>query len=76
MNPDLVPGGTGETAIADFCSEWLAARGFDVHRLEKHPGRPSLVAAARGPLRGDVVLACVVDRLTDILTATVADFCS
>ncbi|MEU6198109.1 ArgE/DapE family deacylase [Streptomyces sp. NPDC047061] len=48
VNPDLVPGGAGETAIAGFCSEWLAARGFEVHSLEKRPGRPSLVAIARG----------------------------
>ncbi|MFU8875075.1 ArgE/DapE family deacylase [Micromonospora sp. SL4-19] len=48
VNPDLVPGGAGETAIADFCGEWLAARGFDVHRLEERPGRPSIVAIARG----------------------------
>ncbi|WP_327249965.1 ArgE/DapE family deacylase [Streptomyces sp. NBC_01320] len=48
VNPDLVPGGAGEAVIADFCSEWLAARGFEVHALEKRPGRPSLVAIARG----------------------------
>ncbi|MGX4687744.1 ArgE/DapE family deacylase [Streptomyces sp. JNUCC 63] len=48
VNPDLVPGGAGETVIADFCGSWLAARGFEVHRLEKRPGRPSLVAIARG----------------------------
>lgn len=48
VNPDLVPGGAGETAVADFCSEWLAARGFEVHSLEKRPGRPSLVAIVRG----------------------------
>ncbi|GGO79684.1 M20/M25/M40 family metallo-hydrolase [Nonomuraea cavernae] len=48
VNPALVPGGAGEAAIADFCGEWLAARGFEVHRLEKRPGRPSLVAVARG----------------------------
>ncbi|SCE93438.1 acetylornithine deacetylase [Micromonospora viridifaciens] len=48
VNPDLVPGGAGEAAIADFCGEWLAVRGFDVHRLEKRPGRPSLVAIAHG----------------------------
>ncbi|MGW1785197.1 ArgE/DapE family deacylase [Streptomyces sp. NPDC002143] len=48
VNPDLVPGGAGETVIADFCSAWLAARGFEVHRLEKRPGRPSLVAIVRG----------------------------
>lgn len=48
VNPDLVPGGAGETAIAGFCRRWLAARGFEVHRLERRPGRPSLVAIARG----------------------------
>ncbi|MFJ3307512.1 ArgE/DapE family deacylase [Streptomyces sp. NPDC086549] len=48
VNPDLVPNGAGETVIADFCDAWLAARGFEVHRLEQRPGRPSLVAIARG----------------------------
>ena len=24
VNPDLVPGAAGETAIADFCGAWLA----------------------------------------------------
>ncbi|MBB5079037.1 ArgE/DapE family deacylase [Nonomuraea endophytica] len=48
VNPDLVPGGAGESAVAAFCGEWLAARGFEVHRLEERPGRPSLVAVARG----------------------------
>ncbi|QFY09786.1 M20/M25/M40 family metallo-hydrolase [Nonomuraea phyllanthi] len=48
VNPDLVPGGAGESAIAGFCGAWLAARGFEVHRLEERPGRPSLVAIARG----------------------------
>ncbi|MFF4546813.1 M20/M25/M40 family metallo-hydrolase [Streptomyces sp. NPDC001406] len=48
VNPDLVLGGAGETAVADFCGAWLAAQGFEVHRLEERPGRPSLVAIARG----------------------------
>ena len=48
VNPDLVPGGAGETAIADFCSAWLAQRGFEVHRLEEHHGRPSIVGIAKG----------------------------
>ena len=48
VNPDLVPGAQGEAAIADFCQDWFAARGFEVHRLERHPGRPSVVAIARG----------------------------
>ncbi|MEU5594774.1 hypothetical protein [Streptomyces sp. NPDC020298] len=24
VNPDLVPGGAGERAVADFCGAWLA----------------------------------------------------
>jgi acetylornithine deacetylase len=48
VNPGLVAGGAGESAAADFCGRWLDARGFDVHRLEKRPGRPSLVAIAHG----------------------------
>jgi acetylornithine deacetylase len=47
-NPDLVPGGTGEGAVADLASAWLQARGFEIHRLESRPGRPSLVSVARG----------------------------
>ncbi len=48
VNPDLVSGGAGEAAIADFCAAWLTARGFEVHRLESRPGRPSIVGIARG----------------------------
>ncbi|GAA1013139.1 hypothetical protein Aple_016640 [Acrocarpospora pleiomorpha] len=48
VNPELSPSGAGETAIADFCGDWLSSHGFEVHRLEKRPGRPSLVAIARG----------------------------
>ena len=48
VNPDLVPGGAGETAIADLCSVWLAERGFEIHRLEERPGRPSIVGIAKG----------------------------
>jgi acetylornithine deacetylase len=48
VNPDLVPGGNGEREIAGFCSDWFLARGFEVHRLEERPGRPSLVAVRKG----------------------------
>jgi len=48
VNPDLVPGGAGEGAIADYCAAWFAARGFEVHRVGEHPGRPSIVGIARG----------------------------
>src|SRR3990170_4070790 len=47
-NPDLVPGGSGEGAMADVVSTWLQARGFEIHRLESRPGRPSVVAIAHG----------------------------
>lgn len=48
VNPDLVPGGAGESGMADLCAAWLAEHGFDVHRLERRPGRPSVVGVARG----------------------------
>lgn len=48
VNPSLVAGGAGETEIADYCTQWLSARGFEVHRIESTPGRPSVVAIGRG----------------------------
>jgi acetylornithine deacetylase len=48
VNPDLVPGAEGEATIADFCANWLAERDFEVHRLERRRGRPSIVGIARG----------------------------
>lgn len=48
VNPDLVPGGAGEAEIGAFCAAWLSARGFEVHRIETRPGRPSIVGIARG----------------------------
>lgn len=48
VNPDLVPGGAGESKIATFCERWLAERGLEVQRLESRQGRPSIVAIARG----------------------------
>ena len=48
VNPDLVPGAPGEGAMAACCAEWFARHGFEVHRLESRPGRPSVVGIARG----------------------------
>jgi acetylornithine deacetylase len=48
VNPDLVPGGNGESEIAGFCAEWFKRNDFEVHRLEQRPGRPSLVAVKKG----------------------------
>jgi acetylornithine deacetylase/succinyl-diaminopimelate desuccinylase family protein len=48
INPDLVPGGAGEAAIARFVAHWLERAGLAVEIDEPVPGRPSVVAIARG----------------------------
>ncbi len=48
INPDLVPGGAGETAIARFVAGWLQEAGFEVTLDEPVAGRPSVVGIARG----------------------------
>ena len=47
VNPELVPGAAGETAIAEWCAAWLGARGFEVQRLGT-TDRPTVVGIARG----------------------------
>jgi acetylornithine deacetylase len=48
VNPDLVPGGAGEAEIAEFVAAWLREAGLDVELDEAAPGRPSVIATARG----------------------------
>ncbi|WP_241978681.1 M20/M25/M40 family metallo-hydrolase [Cryobacterium sp. TmT2-59] len=48
VNPDLVLGAAGERMIAAWCADWLTGHGFEVHRLERHPGRPTIVGLRRG----------------------------
>jgi acetylornithine deacetylase/succinyl-diaminopimelate desuccinylase family protein len=48
INPDLVSGGTGEGAIARFIADWLTAAGLEVRLDEIRPGRPNVIAIARG----------------------------
>src|SRR5260221_5409742 len=48
INPDLVPGGAGEATIARFVANWLERAGLAVEIDEPVPGRPSVVAIARG----------------------------
>jgi acetylornithine deacetylase len=48
VNPDLVPGGAGEAEIAKFVAGWLREAGLSVELDEAAPGRPSVVAVARG----------------------------
>jgi len=48
INPDLVPGAAGEGDLARFIAAWAEREGLDVHVVEPTPGRPSVVAVARG----------------------------
>lgn len=48
VNPALIPGAAGEREIADYCMAWFEHHGFETHRLEKTPGRPSVVGEMKG----------------------------
>ena len=84
VNPDLVPGAAGEARIATWCAGWLVERGFEVHRLEERPGRPSIVGVFRGVgsstgagrsllLNGHLDTVGVVTYVDDPFTAEVRD---
>jgi len=48
VNPDLVPGGAGEEAIARFVADWLEEAGLDVQIQEAAPGRLNVIGVAAG----------------------------
>jgi acetylornithine deacetylase len=48
VNPDLVAGGAGEGAVARFIAQWCEAAGLEVQLDEVRPGRPNVIAVARG----------------------------
>jgi acetylornithine deacetylase len=48
INPDLVPGGAGESEIAHFVAGWLEDAGLEVTIDEPATGRQSVVGVARG----------------------------
>src|SRR5438128_6652690 len=48
VNPDLVPSGSGETAIAQYVASWMSAACLEVEIVEPVPGRPSVVGVLRG----------------------------
>ena len=56
VNPTLVPGGAGEAAIARFVAAWLERAGLHVTLEEASPGRPNVVATARGRGGGRTLL--------------------
>ncbi len=48
INPDIVAGGSGEGAIARFVAEWCERAGLETSLEEAAPGRPNVIAVARG----------------------------
>lgn len=56
VNPDLVPGGAGESELAQFVAGWLTAAGLEVEVEEVAPGRPNVVGRARGGGGGSTLL--------------------
>jgi acetylornithine deacetylase len=58
VNPSLVVGGAGETAIAAFVAGWARDAGLEAEVLEGTPGRPSVIVTARGSGAGKTLLLC------------------
>src|SRR5438132_1660093 len=56
INPELVPGGSGEAGIARFVAGWLERAGLEVEMPEAAPGRPNVLARARGTGGGRTLL--------------------
>jgi acetylornithine deacetylase len=48
INPDVVRDGSGEAAVARFVAEWCERAGLETSLTEVAPGRPNVVAVARG----------------------------
>ena len=58
VNPTLVPGGTGEAAIADRIATALRAAGLDVQVTEVATGRPNVVGVLEGRTPGRTLMLC------------------
>jgi acetylornithine deacetylase len=48
INPDVVSGGSGEVGVARFVAEWCERAGLETSLTEPAPGRPNVIAMARG----------------------------
>lgn len=49
VNPALIPGAAGETAIAGYVRSWAQAQGLSAERLEGTPGRPTVIVRGGSP---------------------------
>ena len=48
INPELGVGGSGEMDIAKFVTDWCERAGLETSLTEPAPGRPNVIAVARG----------------------------
>jgi len=48
INPDVVASGSGEAAVSRFVAEWCERAGLETTLEEAAPGRPNVIAVARG----------------------------
>ena len=58
VNPSLVPGGAGESAIADFIEGWASQFGLTTQRLEETAGRPSVLVESSSAGTGRSLMLC------------------
>jgi acetylornithine deacetylase len=56
INPDVVSNGSGEGEIARFVVEWCERAGLETTLIEPAPGRPNVVAVARGSGGGGTLI--------------------
>ena len=56
INPDVVSSGSGEGLIARFVAEWCERAGLEVSLEDAAPGRPNVIAAARGTGSGSSLM--------------------
>jgi acetylornithine deacetylase len=58
VNPSLVPGASGEAAIAQAIAVHLRRAGLDVELQEAAPGRPNVIGVLEGRERGRSLMLC------------------
>ena len=64
QNPELVPGGAGERAIAEYCRSWLVTAGAEAWLDQVAPGRWNAVGRVRGGPGPTLVLCAHLDTVS------------
>ena len=58
VNPSLVPGAQGETAVANFVAAELKKIGMDTQVIDVLPGRPNVIGTLRSMRKGRTLILC------------------